>query len=183
MVAGNLVFFVFKPRKIFVRNDINLLVESWKHAGNCFCGDAIGSGKYLVSRTTEDFVSEIASVDEQIVLRPKIIDDGGGTGKGFLHNGQFLSNKGSISLFNSARPSKDVLNEGCPACKGCEGKYDSAMIVDGSVLERLKHLLRHFLIPPNDVGFEAFCDLRVRLIGSVVAELDGTAAPCALDGG
>ena len=56
------------------------------------------------------------------------------------------------------------------------------MVVRCAVLQGLKHLLGAFLVTPNQMGFKAFGDLCVSLIGSVVAKLDASTTAKSING-
>ena len=56
------------------------------------------------------------------------------------------------------------------------------MVVCGAVLQGLKHLLRAFLVAPNQMRFKTFSYLSVGLVAPVVAKLDAAPAPKSIYG-
>ena len=67
-----------------MRDDVYFLVEAWECRRDAFCGDAVGAGKDFVFRTAFDFGDEVRRVDERVVLRVEVVDDGAWSAKGLL---------------------------------------------------------------------------------------------------
>ena len=58
-VTGDIVIHVVSPRQFFVGDDVDLFVESRKHAGHALGRHAIGTGKHFILGATQQFVSKI----------------------------------------------------------------------------------------------------------------------------
>ncbi len=67
-----------------MRNDINLLIEARKHASDAFSRYAIRTGQHFVFGATEQFVAEVAGINEGVVFSPEIVDNSSRSGKGLL---------------------------------------------------------------------------------------------------
>ena len=57
------------------------------------------------------------------------------------------------------------------------------MVVRGTVLQGLKHLLRAFLVAPDQMRLKAFSYLGIGLVTTIVAELDASSAAKSIYGG
>ena len=56
------------------------------------------------------------------------------------------------------------------------------MVVGSAVLQRLKHLLRTFLVAPNEMSLKTFSYLGISLVATVVAKLDAASAAKSING-